>query len=208
MTDPSIISAPSTPFQAVFLDRDGVINEEDGIIQSKEQLRLIPNAGAAIASLNEAGLPVIIITNQPVVARGWCNESELDAIHNHLRELLRPFGASLDAIYYCPHHENANDLTYRMVCECRKPRPGLLKIAAQHFHLDLTRCVFIGDRTVDIQAARSAGTAAWLVRTGFGGQDKKCDATPDSVFDDLQECVTFILKSCPPVPKTPQSRKP
>ncbi len=142
MTDPSIISAPSTPFQAVFLDRDGVINEEDGIIQSKEQLRLIPNAGAAIASLNEAGLPVIIITNQPVVARGWCNESELDAIHNHLRELLRPFGASLDAIYYCPHHENANDLTYRMVCECRKPRPGLLK-SRPNISISTSHAVFL-----------------------------------------------------------------
>jgi len=180
---------------AVFLDRDGVINEEDGIIRSVEQLRLLPRAGEAIARLNQASLPVIVITNQPVVARGWCSEAELDTIHEHLRALLRPFGATLDAIYYCPHHENANDPAYRLVCDCRKPRPGLLNLAAKDFGLDLTRCILIGDRTVDLEAARAAGAAAWLVRTGYAGQDGKCDASPDSVFDDLQKAVSFLLDS-------------
>lgn len=181
------------PFDAVFLDRDGVINEEAGIIRSTGELRLLPGSGEAIARLNQASLPVIVITNQPVVARGWCTEAELDGIHQHLRDLLRPFGASLDAIYYCPHHENANLPAYRLECACRKPRPGLLKLAAEEFSLDLTRCVMIGDRTVDLQAAREAGTAAWLVQTGFGGADGTCPAVPDRTFADLAECVRAIL---------------
>jgi len=187
---------PASFFQAVFLDRDGVINEEDGIIQSVEQLRLLPGVGEAIARLNRASLPVIVITNQPVVARGWCTEAELGLIHDHLRELLRPHEATLDAIYYCPHHENANDPAYRLVCDCRKPRPGLLKRAAGDFGLDLSRCVLIGDRTVDLEAARAAEAAAWLVRTGYGGEDGKCGAEPDRTFADLAEAVKAILDRC------------
>lgn len=182
-------------FDAIFLDRDGVINEEDGIVRTPSQLRLIPGAGEAIARLNRASLPVIVITNQPVVARGWCTEAELGLIHERLKELLHPFGACLDAIFYCPHHEDADDPAYRVLCDCRKPRPGLLKTAAKDFGLNLARCVLIGDRTVDLQAARAAGAAAWLVRTGFGGRDGKCVVSPDSVFDDLREAVSFLLDS-------------
>lgn len=185
------------PFQAVFLDRDGVVNEEDGIVRSAGQLRLLPGAGEAIARLNRASLPVIVVTNQPVVARGWCSEADLAGIHDHLRALLRPFGAALDAIYYCPHHENADDPAYRAVCDCRKPRPGLLRRAARDFSLDPSRCVLIGDRTVDLEAARAAGAAAWLVRTGYGGGDGKCDVRPDRVFDDLAAAVDFLLRPRP-----------
>lgn len=180
-------------FQAVFLDRDGVINEEDGIIRSAGQLRLVPGSAEAIANLNHAGLPVIVITNQPVVARGWCSEAELEEIHNHLRGLLAPHGAKLDAIYYCPHHENANDPAYRVVCDCRKPRAGLILKAVHDFDLDPARCVLIGDRTVDLEAARAAGCAAWLVKTGYGGGDGKSDTIPDRISADLSEAVQAIL---------------
>jgi len=186
-------SAGASPLDAIFLDRDGVINEEVGIIRSAEQLRLVPGAGEAIARLNQASLRVIVVTNQPVVARGWCSEGELGTIHEHLKALLRPFGATLDAIYYCPHHENANDPAYRLVCDCRKPRPGLLARAAKDFDLDLSRCILIGDRTVDLEAARAAGAAAWLVRTGYGGKDGKCVAEPDRTFADLLEAVKAAL---------------
>ncbi len=185
----------ASKFDAVFLDRDGVINEEDGIIRSVEQLRLVPGSGEAIARLNRAGLPVIVITNQPVVARGWCTEEELGALHDHLRGLLQGHGASVDAIYYCPHHENANDPAYRMICECRKPRPGLILQAARERSLDLTSCVMIGDRSVDIEAAHAAGTKGWLVKTGFGGDDGKCAATPERIFEDLAAAVDFLLSS-------------
>lgn len=171
--------------QAVFLDRDGVINEEAGIISRSDQLRLIPGSGAAIRRLNEIGIPVIVITNQPVVARGWISEEDLSHLHDHLRALLAESEASLDALYACPHHENANDSRYRVICECRKPRPGLLLQAASDFQLDLRRCLMVGDRTVDLQAAREAGCGAVLVKTGFAGSDGKCDVEPDRVFPDL-----------------------
>jgi histidinol-phosphate phosphatase family protein len=197
MKEAAAHSVSASSFQAVFLDRDGVINEEDGIIRSVDQLRLLPGVGGAIARLNQADLPVIVITNQPVVARGWCTEEELGVIHAYLRDLLRPFGATLDAIYYCPHHENANDPAYRVLCDCRKPRPGLLKLAAEDFGLDLSRCVLIGDRTVDLEAARAAGAAAWLVSTGYGGADGKCATEPDRTYADLAEAVDAILGRLP-----------
>lgn len=185
-----------SPFAAVFLDRDGVINEEDGIIREPGQLRLIEGSARAIRNLNRLNLPVIIVTNQPVVARGWVPESEVDRIHDHLRDLLFREDAFVDAIYFCPHHENADDPEYRVVCDCRKPRPGLLLKAAADLDLDVGRCVMVGDRTVDLQAAREAEcAAAFLVETGYGGKDNKCDAIPDRTFENLQAAATY-LESC------------
>lgn len=192
-------TVPSPP-ACVFLDRDGVINEEAGIISRREQLRLIPGSGSAIARLNERGVPVIVITNQPVVARGWLTEEGVVELHDHLRDLLAQSGAKLDAIYFCPHHENADDPAYRMECECRKPRPGLLHRAAADHGLDLARCVMIGDRTVDLKAGREAGCSGILVETGFAGGDGKCEVTPDHVAADLAAAVDFLL-SCPTPPK-------
>lgn len=174
---------------AVFLDRDGVINEEDGIIQKPSQLRLVPGAGRAIRRLNEKGILVIVVTNQPVVARGWATEAEVDLIHQRLRDMLAEGGAHLDAIYFCPHHENADLPGYRVRCRCRKPRAGMLEQAAADWKLELDRCVMIGDRTVDLQAAREAGCVAWLVETGFGGKDGKCEVEPDAVFANLEAAV-------------------
>jgi len=184
-----------SPFAAVFLDRDGVINEEDGIIHEPDQLRLIAGTALAICQLNELGIPVIVVTNQPVVARGWATEAEVDAIHDRMTAMLAAEGegATIDAIYFCPHHEHADDPRYRTVCKCRKPRPGLLLQAIEDFDLVPGRCVMIGDRTVDLQAAREAGCgAAWLVETGYGGKDGKCQAVPDRTFPDLAAAVDFI----------------
>lgn len=178
----------------MFLDRDGVINTEDGIISKPDQLHLIPGSGEAIARLNQMNLPVIVVTNQPVVARGWATEADVDLIHRRLRSLLAEHGATLDAIYFCPHHENANDPNYRSICDCRKPRPGMLRQAAKDFGLDLAKCVLIGDRTVDLQAAREATCQAYLVKTGFAGKDGKCDIAPDMVFTDLLTSVIHIEK--------------
>jgi D-glycero-D-manno-heptose 1,7-bisphosphate phosphatase len=189
------VSRPTlTPFSAVFLDRDGVINVEDGIISDPGQLRLIEGSGEAIARLNRLKLPVIVVTNQPVVARGWVSEADVDKLHDHLRDLLSEHGASLDAIYFCPHHENANDPNYRRICDCRKPRPGMLLQATRDLRLDPEKCILIGDRTVDLQAAREAGCQAYLVKTGFAGKDGKCDTEPDMVFNDLLAAVNHIEK--------------
>ena len=157
----------SNPFQALFLDRDGVINEEDGIVRTIDQLKLIPGSAEAIGRLNQLGVLAIVVTNQPVVARGWCSEAELAVIHRHLEELLLSGGAKLDAIYFCPHHENANDQRYRVSCDCRKPKPGLLLQAGRDFDLELSRCAMVGDRTVDIKAAREAGGTGLVGRNGI-----------------------------------------
>ena len=186
----------------VFLDRDGVINEEVGISRSKDQLRLIPGTGEAIARLNTHGIPVVVITNQPVVARGWLSERGVDELHSYLRTLLERCGAKLDAIYFCPHHENANDPVYRKVCQCRKPRPGLLLQAAADLAIDLSRCVMVGDRTVDLKAGEDAGCAGILVETGFAGRDGKCEVTPRHIAANLSSAVDFLL-SCPTFPKKP-----
>lgn len=171
---------------AVFLDRDGVINEEAGIVREREQLRLIEGVGAAIRRLNELDLPVVVITNQPVIARGWATEEDVKEFHDHLAGLLEDEGARIDGWFFCPHHENANDPAYRTECECRKPRPGLLRQAAKEMDIELGRSVMVGDRTVDLQAGFEAGCGGvYLVRTGFGGSDGKCEVEPDGMFDDL-----------------------
>lgn len=178
---------------AVFLDRDGVINEEVDLLYRADQLRLLPGAGEAIRRLNERGIKAIVVTNQAVVARGLCTEEEVEEIHRRLRQMLAKKGAYLDAIYWCPHHENADLPRYRKVCGCRKPDTGLLEEAVNRFNLDISRCFLIGDRTVDIQTGKNAGCRTILVETGYGGKDGKYDVKPDYICKDLKEAVDLIL---------------
>jgi histidinol-phosphate phosphatase family protein len=179
--------------RAVFLDRDGVINEEVDLLHRIDQLRLLPGAAEGIRLLNNAGLKVIIVTNQPVVARGLCTEKDIDTIHDKLRQLLAYEQARIDAVYFCPHHENANLAEYRMVCPDRKPGPGMLQRAAQDFSLDLSECYMVGDRTVDIQAGKDAGCRTILVTTGYAGRDGKHDVTADAVCNDLKHAAEIIV---------------
>lgn len=177
----------------VFLDRDGVINEEVDLLHRVDQLALIDGSAGAIARLNAAGVRVIVVTNQPVVARGLCTEADIDAIHAALERQLGDRGARVDAIYYCPHHENADLMEYRTVCSCRKPRIGMLAAAAERFGLDLGRSYVVGDRTADIQAGANAGCTTILVQTGYAGKDGKHPATPTHTCADLAAAVDFIL---------------
>jgi len=176
-----------------FLDRDGVINEEIDLLYRVDQLSLINGAPEAIRELNQAGIKVVVVTNQPVVARGLCTESEIDRIHEVLESMLAKHGARLDAIYYCPHHENADLESYRTICQCRKPDIGMLTKAAQRFELDLASSYMVGDRTADIYAGLKAGCKTILLKTGWGGTDKKFDVNPDYICDDLCEAVKIIL---------------
>jgi histidinol-phosphate phosphatase family protein len=180
---------------AVFLDRDGVLNEEVGPLYRKEQLRLLPGAVEGIRRLNERGIPLIVATNQPAVARGLCTEAHVAEIHQELRRMLADRGARLDAIYYCPCHELATLPEYRRSCVDRKPNIGMLSRAAARFGLDLARCYVIGDRTVDIQTGVNAGCRTVLVRTGYGGTDAKYDVTADFVCDDLRAAAAIIVGS-------------
>jgi D-glycero-D-manno-heptose 1,7-bisphosphate phosphatase len=153
---------------AVFLDRDGTINEEIGYMDRMEKLRLIPGAAEAIRLINATGMKTVVVTNQSGVARGIFTESFVAETHARLGEMLRAEGASLDGIYFCPHHPTEGRGDYLRVCECRKPAPGLLFRAAAELDLDPARSYMVGDTLKDIEAGRRAGAQGILVRTGYG----------------------------------------
>jgi D-glycero-D-manno-heptose 1,7-bisphosphate phosphatase len=176
---------------AVFLDRDGTINEEMGYINHLSRFRLLPEAAPAIARLNKAGLPVVVITNQSGAARGYFPASLVDEVHRHMHTLLSQAGGRVDAVYACLHAPEAG-------CSCRKPQPGLLLQAAQDLGLDLSRSYLVGDRYVDIQTAVNAGVQGILVLTGYGlGEYEHFHAhtqsKPVHVALNLLDAVDFIV---------------
>jgi D-glycero-D-manno-heptose 1,7-bisphosphate phosphatase len=153
----------------MFFDRDGVLLEMVDYLSRIDQVALVPGVAAAIADVNRAGIPVVVVTNQSAIARGLLTEADLRDIHAHLAALLAKEGARIDAIYYCPHHPDVGDAPYRRSCECRKPAPGMLTQAARDLGLDLARSVFIGDHATDIEAGQRAGIGhSILVLTGHG----------------------------------------
>lgn len=186
------------PAPAVFLDRDGTLNEEADGLRSIDQLRLIPGVAGAVQELNRAGFRVVIVTNQPVIAKGYVTEPELRRIHNKLESLLGLEHAFVDRIYYCPHHPDSGFPGERpelkVVCQCRKPSPGMLLQAARELNLDLTRSWMVGDTTIDMQCAQNAGVRSILVRTGHGGRDGKFNVQPGSTFDTLADAARFIVR--------------
>ena len=181
---------------AIFLDRDGTINEEVSYISRPEQLKLIPGAAEAIRRMRDAGYRIVVITNQPVIARGDCTMAELLRIHDHMEIELSREGAFIDGIYVCPHHPDkgfeGERPELKVACGCRKPHDGLVRQAVRELNLDLNRSWMIGDRTSDVQTAHNCGVRSVLLRTGNGGSDQRCSAAPDHVFDDLLAAARFI----------------
>ena len=147
--------------RAVFLDRDGTLNRYVGFLRRLEDFELLPGAAEAVRLLNRAGYLAIVATNQPVVARGEVSLDELREIHNKMETLLGQEGAYLDGIYVCPHHPDrgfpGERTEYKIVCDCRKPKPGLLLQAAEDFHIDLAQSWMIGDSESDLEAGKAAG---------------------------------------------------
>lgn len=147
--------------KAIFLDRDGTINKINGFITKPEQFELIPGAAAAIKQINHSNYLVIVITNQPVIARGDCSFDELQIIHNKMEADLGKNGAFIDGLYFCPHHPDkgfdGERPEYKCICDCRKPRPGLLFKAAEDFNIDLSQSIMIGDAENDMIAGVAAG---------------------------------------------------
>ncbi len=147
--------------KAIFLDRDGTINVYKGFLTKPEDFELIKGAAEAIRSINRSGFLVIVVSNQPVIARGECSFEELQTIHNKMETLLGKEGAFVDAIYYCPHHPDkgfeGERPDYKYDCDCRKPKPGLLLKAVQDLNIDLAQSLMIGDSDRDIQAGQQAG---------------------------------------------------
>jgi D-glycero-D-manno-heptose 1,7-bisphosphate phosphatase len=176
---------------AVFLDRDGTINEEMGYINHLSRLMLLPGAAAGIARLNRAGVKVLVVTNQSGVARGYFPATLVEQVHARLQDLLAAGGARLDGIYVCLHGPQEG-------CSCRKPRPGLLTQAAAEHGLDLGRCYLVGDRYNDLLTAAAVGAAGILVLTGYGRGELELygdtwEVTPRWVAADLEEAACFIL---------------
>jgi len=174
---------------AVFLDRDGTVNEEVNYLDDVENLRLIQGAGQAVHLLNQAALPAILVTNQSAIGRGYFSTARLDELHRELDRQLAAHDAHLDAVYYCPHHPDE-------ACTCRKPQPGLLEQAAEEHGLDLSRCFLVGDKASDLEAGRRAGCRTVLVLTGYGAEQRaaiEASTPPDCVARDLLEAVQWIL---------------
>jgi histidinol-phosphate phosphatase family protein len=180
--------------KAVFLDRDGTIIREVDNLKSVSQLRLLPGAAKAIAAINQMGLLAIVVTNQPVIARGWLDENGVDEIHAELVKRLKRKGATLDAIYYCPHHPDANVQEYRVVCRCRKPGIGMIVQASKELGIAIDGSYMVGDRTPDILAGNRAGLRTILVKTGYGGKDGKHAVEPDHVAMNVAAAVDIIRK--------------
>lgn len=181
---------------AVFLDRDGTVNEEVDFLTSPDELHLIPRAAEAIRAANRLGLRVIILTNQSGIARGMLSEENLNRIHASLTEQLLAHEATVDRIYYCPHHPTVGNGAYRRDCDCRKPKTGMMLRAAREFGIDLRRSFVVGDRCIDIGMAKNAGAKSILVLTGYGKAELEIcgreGCTPDHVADDLLGAVEYI----------------
>lgn len=175
--------------RAVFIDRDGTINKYVGFLTDIEDFELIDGVTDAIKKINSSGYLAIVVTNQPVVARGEVSFSELDQIHNKMETLLGKEGAYLDAIYYCPHHPHkgyeGEVEELKIDCECRKPKPGMLLKAAGDFNIDLTRSWMIGDVENDIKAGNAAGCRTILIGDSNFGQD----ISAQNLYDAVNKCM-------------------
>jgi histidinol-phosphate phosphatase family protein len=195
-------SSLATPQRAVFLDRDGTLNVEKDCLRSADELELLPGVAEAIHKLNHDGWRTVVITNQPVIAKGFCDETELQKIHNKMETLLGREHAFLDRIYFCPHHPEkgfpGERLELKIECDCRKPKIGMIQKSVADLNIDLQQSWFIGDTTTDLQTARNAGIKAILIRTGHGGRDAKHPALPDFTAENLLDAVNLILSQTKP----------
>ena len=183
--------------RCIFLDRDGTINRYKGFLRHTEDFELEEKASLAIKKINASPYLTVVVSNQPVIARGECSFGELEKIHSRMETLLGLEGAYLDRIYYCPHHTDkcfeGEVPELKFDCDCRKPKTGMLTRAAAEMNIDLASSWIIGDTTVDIQTGKNAGMKTCLVMTGEAGEDKKYDAKPDLVGKNLLECIEMIL---------------
>ncbi len=180
---------------AVFLDRDGTLNEEVDYLCDPERLVLIPGAAAAVARLNARGIPVVVVTNQSGIGRGKYGWQEFAAVMSRMESLLALERARIDAVYASAHHEKGQGEYAVADHPDRKPNPGMLRRAAEEHGLDLGRSWMVGDKALDLEAGHRAGCRSALVRTGYGaGVD---GSSADLVAADLAEAVDRILEQWP-----------
>jgi D-glycero-D-manno-heptose 1,7-bisphosphate phosphatase len=180
--------------RALFLDRDGVINEDqEDYVKFWEEFRFIKGVREALKEIHQAGIPVVVITNQSIIGRGMVTEAELSVIHDRMIKAIKKAGGNILKIYFCPHLPDAH-------CACRKPRIGMLKKAARELKLDLKECLFVGDALKDIQAGHRAGCCTLLVQTGQGEESLKkilsgkTRIKPDWVCASLAAATPLVLE--------------
>jgi D-glycero-D-manno-heptose 1,7-bisphosphate phosphatase len=181
---------PDATHPAVFLDRDGTLNEEVHYLHRTEDFRWIPGAPEAIRRLNDAGFLVIVVTNQSGVARGFFEERDVDRLHAHLQTELLRYGAHVDAFYYSPYHPEGSVARYARATDCRKPGTALFERAIAEWAVDPARSFVVGDRARDLAPGHALGMRTILVETGYGRQ-KGADA--DFVTADVAEAVASVL---------------
>jgi D-glycero-D-manno-heptose 1,7-bisphosphate phosphatase len=184
---------------AVFIDRDGTLTDEVGYVNHPSRLRLLPRSAEAVRRLNGAGVAAVVVTNQAGIARDYFTEDVLHAVNAELVAQLARDGARLDGIYACMHHPSAGEPPYRMDCDCRKPKPGMLVRAAAELDLDLRRSVMVGDKPSDVEVAPRIGGRGVLVLTGYGRGEweyrrERFPVPPDHVATDLLDAVEWALK--------------
>ncbi len=187
--------------KAIFLDRDGTINKYVGFLRDIDDFELLPGVSEAIKIINNSGYLCIVVTNQPVIARGEVTVSQLIEIHKKMETLLGNDGAYIDALYYCPHHPDKGFKgevpELKIECDCRKPKPGMLLKAAEDFNIDLSQSWMIGDGENDIKAGRAAHTYTGLIASKNNVISSDCkdenDSGADIVAENLEEVVTRVL---------------
>jgi len=183
---------------ALFMDRDGTISEEVGYVNHPSRFRLFPYSAAAVKKLNDKDWLAIVVTNQAGVARGYFSEDVILTIHDQMKQQLKQEHAQLDAIYYCAHHPTVGEPPYRLDCDCRKPKAGLINRAAEDFDIDLPASWMVGDRYSDVELAHNAGLRCAFVLSGYGRgeweyQRAAWKLQPDLVCENLLEVVESIL---------------
>lgn len=184
--------------KCIFLDRDGTINKHVGLVDDPDQIELYPDVVQAIKLINSSGYLAIVITNQPVVARGLCSEDDVRNINARVEVLLGENGAYLDDIVFCPHHPDKGypeeNPDYKIKCNCRKPAIGMIKNMEYKYNIDLSSSYMVGDTTVDIQTGINAGMPTVLLKTGEAGNDGKYDTEPNIKADTLLDAILKILQ--------------
>jgi len=184
--------------KCIFLDRDGTINVYKCLIHRKEDIELELYASEAIKRINDSEYLCIVVSNQPVVARNLCSIEEAWEINRELEKLLKSAnGAYLDDIYICPHHPDKGypeeNVEYKIDCNCRKPKIGMILDAARKYQIDLAQSYIIGDTTIDIMTGKNAGLKTILLQTGLAGSDKSYEVKPDFTAKNLLTAVDLIL---------------
>ncbi|HBE00943.1 MAG: hypothetical protein A2096_07230 [Spirochaetes bacterium GWF1_41_5] len=185
-----------TKSRAVFLDRDGTINEEKCYLFKKEDFRILPGVFTALSKLLACGFRLFIATNQSGVARGYYTETDLQILHSYLEAVMLEQNIIFTEILYCPHHPQAEQQRYRINCSCRKPAPGMLVNACAKYNIDHAGSWMIGDKIDDVLAGNNAGLNSILVATGYGREhhEKYGRQTPYIFCRDLEAAASYIIE--------------